>query len=132
MTRKDTKKLPKIIKDVGFDFHWDIKKVWELDLPVEEIDMVELEWHFDIPFWWTAGGFYDFKPIWVIKKPEKYPDRLERVMKTDLSYPLDIMFWRGRWLLLDGLHRLVKAKIEKRDKVKVRKVPVEAIPKIKK
>jgi hypothetical protein len=128
--RKDKKKLPKIIKDVGFDFHWEEKKVWDLDLPVEEMDLSELEWHFDIPFWWTEGGFYDFKPIWAIDEPAKYPERYKRIIKTDLSYPLDIMFWKGRWLLLDGLHRLAKAKLEGKKKVMVRKVPKEAIPKI--
>ena len=37
------RKLPKIIKDVGFDFSWDESKVWALDVPVEEIDITELE-----------------------------------------------------------------------------------------
>lgn len=132
MARRDTDKLPQIIKDVGFDFHWDIKKVWALDLPIEEMDMSELEWHFDIPFWWTDGGFFDFKPRQVLDNPEKYPERYKRVMDTDLLYPLDIMFWKGRWLLLDGLHRLTKAQFKGLDKVKVRKVPVEAIPDIEK
>jgi hypothetical protein len=76
--------MPQIIKDVGFDFSWDEEKVWELDIPVEDIDVSELEWHFDMPFWWTEGGYYDFKPIWVIEDPEKYPERKERIMKSDL------------------------------------------------
>ena len=126
------KKLPQIIKDVGFDFGWDEAKVWVLDLPIEEMELQDLEWHFDIPFWWTKRGYYDFKPIWVIENPEKYPERVERVMSSDLQYPLDIMFWKGRWVLLDGLHRLTKAKMTGQKKVKVRKVPLEAIPKIKK
>ena len=129
MTKKD---LPQVIKDVGFDFHWENQKVWELDLSVEEMDLSDLEWHFDVPFWFTPGGFYDFKPIWVIEDPEKFPERVERIMKADLSYPLDIMFWKDRWLLLDGLHRLTKAKMIGVEKVKVRKVPQEMIEKIKK
>ena len=36
-------KLPGEIKKVGFDFRWDTKKVWALDLPVEEIPIEELE-----------------------------------------------------------------------------------------
>lgn len=94
--------------------------------------MSELEWHFDIPFWWTDGNYYDFKPIWAIQEPDKYPERVKRIMAADLQYPLDIMHWKCRWLLLDGLHRLAKAKMLGHKKVKVRNVPQEAILKISK
>ncbi len=117
---------PKIIDDVGFDFDWKEEKVWELDVPVEEISLDELSWHFDIPFW----GDYDLKPIDVIKDPSKYDSEYKRIMDSDLQYPLDIMFWKGRYLLLDGLHRLAKAKILGLKTVKVRKIPQEAIPQI--
>jgi len=53
-------------------------------------------------------------------------------MNADLSYPIDIMENKGRWLILDGLHRLVKAKILGFDKVKVRKIPRTEILKIQK
>ena len=126
------RKLPKIIKDIGFNFSWDEPKVWKLNVPIEEMDIRELEWHFNIPFWWTKGGYYNFKPIWVIEKPDKYPERNKRIMKSNLKYPLDVMFWKDRWLLLDGLHRLVKAKMIGQKTVKVRKIPQEVIPLIKK
>jgi len=124
------RKLPKIIKDVGFDFHWASEKVWKLDIPVEEVDISELEWHFDTPFWRTKNGFYDLCPNEVLKNPEKHKEEFGRTMKSDLSYPLDIMFWKGRWVLLDGLHRLVKAKQLGMKKVKVRKIPKSSISKI--
>lgn len=126
------KKLPKIIKEVGFDFSWDNEKVWELDVPVEETNILELEWHFDVPFWSTLGGYYDLSPNEVLANPGKYSTEFERIMKADMSHPLDIMFWKSRWLMLDGLHRLVKAKQEGKKKVRVRKIPVEYIPQIKK
>lgn len=126
------KKLSKIIKEIGFNFSWDEQKVWELDILEEEMDIKELEWHFGIPFWETKDGYYDFKPIWVIENPDKFSERYKRVMKADLKYSLDIMLWKGRWLLLDGLHRLVKAKMLGQKTVKVRKIPKELIPLIKK
>lgn len=104
------KKLPKIIKDVGFDFNWKEEKVWALDIPVKEMDIKKLEWHFEIPFWNTPGGYYDLKPCDVLANPQKYKEEFKRTMKADLKHPLDIMFWKSKWLLLDGLHRLVKAK----------------------
>lgn len=124
------KRLPKIIKDVGFDFHWSEEKVWALDIPVEEMDIKELEWHFEIPFWNTPNGFYDLKPNDVLVNPEKYKEEFKRTMKADLKHPLDIMFCKGKWLLLDGLHRLVKAKQLGILKVKVRKIPQKFISQI--
>ena len=118
--------IPQIIKNVGFDFHWSEEKVWKLDVPVEEISIDELKWHFDTPFW----GHYQLKPIDVINNPSKYEDEYKRIMNSDLQYPLDIMFWKGKWLLLDGLHRLAKARVLGLKTVNVRKIPQEAISQI--
>ena len=127
-----TKKvLPKIIEEVGFDFWWSEEKVWALDLPVEKIDIKELEWHFEIPFWNTKKGYYDLKPNDVINFPEHHQEEYDRTMKSVLSYPIDLMENKGRWLILDGLHRLVKAKILGKTKIEVRKVPCNKIPEIK-
>lgn len=120
------KQISKIIDEIGFDFHWSEEKVWVLDLPVEEMPITDLEWHFEIPFW----GNYSLKPIDVLNDQDKYQEEFNRTMRADLSYPLDIMFWKNRWLLLDGLHRLLKAKILGQTSVKVRKVPTSMIPKI--
>lgn len=122
--------LPKIIKEVGFDFGWSEKKVWALDIPVEKIDIKELEWHFEIPFWNTKNGFYDLKPSDVINFSKNYQEEYDRTMKAELSYPIDIMENKGCWLILDGLHRLVKAKILGKNEVEVRKVSRDKIPEI--
>ncbi len=122
--------LPKIIKDIGVDFHWNNEKVWKLNYPIEEIDINKLEWHFEIPFWNTKNGFYDLKPSEVIKNSEIFKEEHERTMKSDLSYPINLMKNKGKWLILDGLHRLLKAKILNYKKVKVRKIPISEIPNI--
>jgi hypothetical protein len=113
---------PQIIKDVGFDFSWDEKKVWALDEPVVEMDLSELEWHFDIPFLWE-NGVYNLTPREVISNPEKHSKEYQRTLDADLSHPIDIMENKGRWLILDGLHRLMKASIQGQQKVQVRKIP---------
>ncbi|MCR4277606.1 MAG: hypothetical protein NUV80_03280 [Candidatus Berkelbacteria bacterium] len=127
------RQMPAIIKEVGFDFDWDEPKVWALDLPVEGMDIKELAWHFDIPFLWTKpNGYYDLKSSQVLDSPDQYYDEHERVANADLSHPIDIMRWRDRWLILDGLHRLMKASVMGLRKVEVHKVPQELIPKIRK
>jgi hypothetical protein len=125
------RKLPKIIEEIGFDFNWDESKVWELDVPIEEMPIEELMWHFDIPFLWTKpDGYYDLKPRQVIENPQDYADEYRRTMDADTKYPIDVMYWRDNWLILDGLHRLMKLAIEGKKQISVRKIPESAIPKI--
>ena len=124
------KNLPTIIKEVGFDFNWSEEKVWSLDIPVETISLKELEWHLEVPFWSTMDGYYNLKPSDVISFPKRYQEEYHKIMKSNLSYPIDIMANKGRWLILDGLHRLAKAKILNKKKIKVRKIPRNKIPEI--
>lgn len=122
--------LPKIIKEVGFDFRWDNEKVWALDVPVTQVDIKELDWHFDIPFHWHNGEIYNLTSREIIENPDSYKDEYERTLKSDLSYPIDIMENKGRWLILDGLHRLMKAYIQGLQIVNVRIIPRDNIPNI--
>ncbi|MFH1649346.1 MAG: hypothetical protein ABIA93_02265 [Candidatus Woesearchaeota archaeon] len=120
---------PKIIRDVGFDFEWDNKKVWALDVPVTEMPIDKLSWHFDVPFLWE-NGVYNLTPREVLDNLEKHKKEYARTMAVDLSYPIDIMMNKGRWLILDGLHRLMKAKITGHRTVLVRKIPSRLTHKI--
>lgn len=123
--------LPDIIKEVGFDFSWDEQKVWALDAPTVEMPIDELVWHFDIPFIWSKpDGYYDVTPNEVIENPDNHPEEYKRTMQADTDYPIDIMYWKKRWLILDGLHRLMKQAIEGKEVVQVRKIPETAIPMI--
>ena len=126
------KEKPQIIKDVGFDFHWEEEKVWMRDYPVEKMDIQELVWHLDIPFLWSDGGVYNLTSREVIENPDKYAKEYERTMKSDLKYPIDIMENKGHWLILDGLHRLTKAYVLGQTEVSVRKIPRAEIPNIEK
>ncbi|MGV8084625.1 MAG: hypothetical protein ACP5N9_00025 [Candidatus Bilamarchaeum sp.] len=119
-------------ESVGLDFgNWEEEKLWALDLPKEEMDIEELLWHFDAPFWtddnserWTVS------PWDVIKQKEGTVIEQARMEKADLSYPIDIMKNHGRWIVLDGLHRLAKAYKQGQKMVTVRIVPRERFPEI--
>lgn len=120
---------PAIIEEVGFDFHWDEQKVWGLDVPTEDMEIGVLDWHLDVPFIWSKpDGYYDVNPRDVIERPNQYPEEYERTMQADQRYPIDIMHWKKRWLILDGLHRLMKQTIQGVTTVQVRKIPTSAIP----
>lgn len=122
--------LPEIIKQAGFDFDWENEKVWKLNIPVTKMELGELVWHFDIPFHWHKGGVYNLTSREIIENPSEHEAEYQRTMKADLKYPIDIMENKGKWLILDGLHRLMKAHIEGLKKVNVRIIPREKIPEI--
>ena len=122
---------PEIIRSVGFDFHWSEEKVWQLDLPVEDMRVDQLLWHLDFPFWRDESGKqYSVSPKQVLQHPGMYTGQYKRITEANLQYPLDVMWWRDRWVLLDGLHRFTKTILNGAVSVKIRKVPIEAIPEI--
>jgi len=124
------KNLPDIIQKVGFDFEWDNKKVWQLDVPMTKMDIKELIWHFEIPFCRNQDDKYSLTPSEIIKNPEMHKIEYERTMKADMQHPLDIMENKGRWLILDGLHRLMKAYVQGQKEVGVRVIPRDKISEI--
>lgn len=123
---------PKEITDIWVDFQWDTKKMWELDLPVEVMEIATLEWHLDFPLWEKGTQFYKLSPNEVLKNPGRYVSHFLNVLSADLRFPIDIIWWRKRWIILDGVHRLAKQKYFNYRKVYVRKIPHQAIPLIKK
>jgi hypothetical protein len=126
--RTDIKKLPEEIQKYGFDFHWDNKKVWSISVPVEEIDIDELLWSLDKPFW-TNIRKCDLCPMQVVENLDSYPLHKERILNADTSHPIDIMQNQlGKWLFLDGVHRFVRLLIEGNTKIKVRKFSRDMIP----
>ena len=125
-------KVPDSVLEFGFDFDWDEKDVWKLNYPTIELDLGELDWHFSIPFWDFDSGTYNLTPNEVIENTDKYPEHYSRIMNSDISYPIDIMENKGRYVILDGLHRLVKCRLLGYDKVLVRIIPREEIEHIRK
>ena len=126
------KEIPQSVLEYGFDFDWDEKDVWKLDYPEQEISIEILEWHFDIPFWNWNNEWYVLKPLDVINNPIKYKSQYDRVMQSDITYPIDVMMNKDRLVILDGLHRLVKCKFLGMNKVKVRIISRSEIPNISK
>lgn len=123
--------IPQIIKDIWFDFSWDVEKVWKLDEPVVIFPIEDLLWHFDIPFWESEWGNDYSLTVWeALANPEKEVSHWEKIQNADLKYPVDVMENKGKLLLLDWLHRLAKAYLKWKKEIKVRIIPVNRIPDI--
>lgn len=127
---KDPKKFD--WSTVGLDFgNWEEEKLWALELPTEKISIQELLWLFEVPFWENdSGARYVVTPWDVINGKEGATKERMQVEKADLSYPIDIFKNHGKWLVLDGLHRLVKAHQLGIEEVEVRVVPRDKLPDI--
>lgn len=119
-----------IIEQKWFDFDWDPEKVWEVDAETEMMSVGRLEWHLDIPLWEYDGESKRVTPRQVLDAPDEYPEYFQDIMDTDVSCPIDIMWWSNRWMILDGVHRLAKARHLGKEEIEVRKIPHSAIPSI--
>jgi hypothetical protein len=118
----------KIIRGVGFDFDWDSKKVWKLDVPITKMRLIDLIWHFEYPFWEKEGSDdYNLTPWEVIKNPKEHSNHFSLVESYDTSYPIDVMENKGRHVILDGLHRLVKLYLQKKEIVEVLIIPKDYV-----
>ena len=101
---------PKILTDAGYEIYCDTTKLRELDVPVVDFEIEKLIWNFDLPLWEKDGtDDWNLTPREVINKIEGSTTHQNRVTEADLQYPILLLEKNGKWLIIDGAHRLVKA-----------------------
>ena len=98
--------IPEYLLQYGFEFEIDISKVWALITPTVNFPVSELLWHMDMTPWADNTKPFSVAPKQVLDNPQIYPEHYEKILNADCSYPLDIAFNNGRWIVIDGLHRL--------------------------
>ncbi len=115
--------------DVGFKVNY--KKLWDLDISVEEIDISKLEANLDFPYLEQEGtDDWNLTPRMLIDNFAKEISHAKKVEKTDLDYPIEIYFHNDNWIILDGIHRYVKALMRGDKTIKVRRVSKEMLNKV--
>ncbi|MEK7507475.1 MAG: hypothetical protein AAB602_00110 [Patescibacteria group bacterium] len=120
------KQPPQALIDAGLSMFVNTTKLRELPLRVADIDIENLLWHFDMPVWAKDGtDDWNLAPWEVIKKREGTLLHWERAEKTDLRFPIVITEYNSRLVILDGVHRLVKAYIRGDKKIKAKIIPKE-------
>ncbi len=113
--------VPAELRDVIVDFHFDIERLHALDLPARTVATTELAWHLDLPFWPAQGIPFKVTPSTVAAEPDVHQEQWQRTHAADLRYPLDVYLRRdGRIVILDGIHRLLKASLTGRTHMRVR------------
>ncbi len=110
---------------------WNEKKIWAIELPVTTMNINELLWLMDVPFWKSDDGEeHTITPRAVIERHPHSTKEWARMMRADLSFPLDVLCYNGKWIILDGVHRLMKAYLEGAQDVAVRIFPQERFSEI--
>lgn len=106
--------------DQGCWLRWSTERIWALPTPVTLADASSLWWHLELPIWASSkASRFDTTPAEVLVSPNRYPQHHRRVLEADLSFPLELFENHGRWVIIDGYHRLARQRIER-----VREIPV--------
>ncbi|MEI8061321.1 MAG: hypothetical protein WCG99_03455 [Candidatus Berkelbacteria bacterium] len=122
---------PKIIQDTGFEFDWDDKKVWALPVEAEEVSIDDFLWHLDLPVWEKENtDDWNLTPNDALNNLDREPNHAKKIAESNLDFPIDIMWNKGRWTLLDGYHRLARAHQLGDKTIHVRKIPQKYVPEI--
>jgi len=118
-------KKPRIFKKLGFGFCWDDNLLKNIDEPIIELNINELLWNLDLPFWEEEKiDDWNLTPREVIQNPKHYPNHYQRILRVDLNYPICIAKSKNeKRFVLDGTHRLARAYIDNLKTIKVKIIP---------
>jgi len=109
-TRPFVDRIPKDLSAWMLGVEWDRDRLWAIDQTRIDLPIDELSWHYGLP-WWTGsdGRPFRLRPEDFMADPTAYPDHASRTFGADLRHPIHVIHRKGRWLILDGIHRLAKA-----------------------
>lgn len=123
---KNNKKPPRILTDVGLSMFVNTVKLRELPLPIIDIEIKKLLWHFNMPVWEKDGtDDWNLRPREVIRKEKGTIGHQKKIQKADTSYPIIITKYNNQYVILDGIHRLVKVYMNGKKKIKAKVIPPE-------
>lgn len=101
-------------------------KFRELPLPIVQINLEKLLWHFAMPVWEKDGtDDWNLTPQEVINKEAKTSTHQEKVQAADTSYPIIVTEYNSRFVILDGVHRLTKAFMNGEKTINAKIIPSE-------
>lgn len=115
--------------DTGFKIYE--PDLWALDLPIEEVLIADIANNLDTPYLEKEGtDDWNLSINMLISNFDAEKTHAGKVFDADLSYPIELYFFKDQWIILDGVHRLAKAVHEGQDNISVRRVPQFEIDKL--
>lgn len=118
---------PELRRWVLTDVTWDPHALWTIDVPTVDVAVDDLAWMLELPWWRDGDRYFSVRPIDVAAEPARHAAQHARTLAADLAYPLAGTMMEGRLVLLDGLHRLLKARLLGITTVQVRVLPADRI-----
>ncbi len=120
----ENRQPPRALTDVGLSMFVNTVKLRDLPLPIMEIPIEQLVWHFDMPVWEKDGtDDWNLTPWEVIRKATGSDVHQKRVKEADAVYPIIVTQYKTRLVILDGVHRLVKAYENGQETIKAKVIP---------
>ena len=118
--------IPDAMAPLVVDQPWDLGRLWSLALPTESLDVAALAWQLELPWWREGDRAFAVSPAQVRADPRRYADHWRSTLEADLRHPL-VLVRRERSVVLDGLHRLLKAYHFGWIRIATQTVPAEAL-----
>lgn len=102
---------PEDLRGIWPDADWDNARLHALALPIEMLPLERLTWILEHPVWSSKppAPRFDLRPVDVVAKPGEHAVHARRIADADLRWPLLVHDLNGRLVVIDGLHRLVRA-----------------------
>ncbi|HEU4353952.1 MAG TPA: hypothetical protein VFT27_00025 [Actinomycetota bacterium] len=120
--------IPDTLRGVLLDFPWELERLLALDLPIERVRVQDFVWLLDLPFWRERGEWFVLTPNQVRERPDEHTEQWSRVLRAELEAPVHITERHGRPVIIDGIHRLLKADIAGVNTLPARRVPNSMLP----
>ena len=112
--------VPDALRGIVLDRPWDLGSLLALQLPVGVVEVEPLSWQLDLPWWRVGDRWFVVSPNQVRTEPHRYPAQWARTMDADLDAPIHVRRTDRGPVILDGVHRLLRASVEARRSLPVR------------
>ncbi len=120
-------RLPAAFAPYALRLSWSHERLRALSLAEAEVPVTDLAWQLGLPWWRDGDRYFAVRPLDVLVQPTRYPEEYLRTCRADLAHPIDLTARGGRLFVLDGVHRLLKARMLGRDTIRTRTLPPELL-----
>jgi len=128
-SRTERGDVPASVRSVLLPHQWNLDRLLELDLPRSKVATADYAWMLDLPMWRDDRGiWFTVTPNQVRAEPGSNQTQWDRMLRADLEMPIHVTQRQGRSVIIDGVHRLLKAVINDQDSLRARVVNVDDWP----